>query len=138
MDSYHHIPNNFALFGCWFGRDWRWLAGLADYSRRQTSLVVSTTSQQAPRFQLCLTLSYLSLVAARAVLGSLVLVVYGFLPTLQPSDSFGRIYAVYGGFFIVLSFLFGWFVDGQRPDKGDVIGGAISLVGVLIILFWPR
>ena len=73
-----------------------------------------------------------------AILGSLILIGYGFLPTLQPTDSFGRIYAVYGGFFIVLSFLWGWLLDGQRPDKGDAIGGAISLVGVLVILFWPR
>ena len=73
-----------------------------------------------------------------AVLGSIVLVIYGFLPTLQPTNEFGRIYAVYGGFFIVLSFLAGWGLDGDRPDLGDVVGGIISLAGVLIILFWPR
>lgn len=43
-----------------------------------------------------------------ALIGSLILVIYGFVPTLQPTDSFGRVYAVYGGFFIALSFLFGW------------------------------
>jgi small multidrug resistance family-3 protein len=53
-------------------------------------------------------------------------------------NSFGRVYAVYGGFFIVLSFLFGWWLDGDRPDLGDVVGGAIALVGVLVVLFWPR
>ena len=73
-----------------------------------------------------------------ALLGSLVLIVYGFLPTLQPTDSFGRIYAVYGGFFIFMSFVMGWWLDGDRPDKGDVIGGCIALGGVLLILFWPR
>jgi small multidrug resistance family-3 protein len=73
-----------------------------------------------------------------ATIGSLVLILYGFIPTLQPTDSFGRIYAVYGGFFIVLSFLAGWWLDGDKPDLGDVIGGSISLVGVLLILFWPR
>jgi small multidrug resistance family-3 protein len=73
-----------------------------------------------------------------AVIGSLTLVLYGFIPTLQPTDSFGRVYAVYGGFFIVLSFLIGWWLDGDRPDTGDVIGGMIALVGVLVILFWPR
>jgi small multidrug resistance family-3 protein len=73
-----------------------------------------------------------------AITGSALLVCYGFLPCLQPMDSFGRIYAAYGGFFIVLSFLFGWALDGDRPDVGDVVGGTISLVGVCLILFWPR
>jgi small multidrug resistance family-3 protein len=70
--------------------------------------------------------------------GSILLVVYGFLPTAQPIDSFGRIYAVYGGFFIVMSFLAGWALDGDRPDMGDVVGGSVALVGVLVVLFWPR
>jgi small multidrug resistance family-3 protein len=73
-----------------------------------------------------------------AIVGGACLIVYGFLPTLQPTGSFGRIYAVYGGFFIVLSFLFGWVLDGDRPDMGDLVGGGISLVGVLLVLFWPR
>ena len=73
-----------------------------------------------------------------AVLGSLVLVGYGLLPTLQPTDEFGRIYAVYGGFFIVLSYAWGWMLDGMKPDIGDAVGGALALVAVLIILFWPR
>lgn len=53
-----------------------------------------------------------------AVLGSVVLVGYGFIPTLQPSDSFGRVYAVYGGFFIALSYTWGWIFDGDKPDVG--------------------
>jgi drug/metabolite transporter superfamily protein YnfA len=73
-----------------------------------------------------------------ALLGSTVLVAYGFIPCLQPTDSFGRIYAAYGGFFIVMSFLFGWALDGDRPDLGDVVGSSIALVGVCVIFFWPR
>ena len=73
-----------------------------------------------------------------AIAGSLILVLYGFIPTLQPTESFGRIYAVYGGFFIVLSFLAGWYLDNDRPDLGDIIGGSIALLGVLVVLFWPR
>jgi small multidrug resistance family-3 protein len=72
-----------------------------------------------------------------ALLGSFVLIVYGFIPCF-PTDSFGRIYAAYGGFFIVLSFLFGWALDGDRPDIGDVVGGSIAMVGVCVIMFWPR
>ena len=53
-----------------------------------------------------------------AVSGSLSLVSYGFIPTAQPPPTFGRLYAVYGGFFIVLSFLWGWVVDKDKPDKG--------------------
>ena len=53
------------------------------------------------------------------VAGSLCLVAYGFIPTAQPPPTFGRLYAVYGGFFIVLSFLWGWVFDKQKPDRGE-------------------
>lgn len=76
--------------------------------------------------------------AAFLVGGSLVLIAYGFIPTLQPSSAFGRIFAVYGGFFIVLSFAWGAFVDGLKLDAGDYVGGAIAIVGVLISWFYPR
>ena len=72
------------------------------------------------------------------VLGSLVLVAYGFIPTLQPVDSFGRTFAVYGGFFIVLSYLWGYLFDGLRLDIGDYAGATISLAGVLLAWFYPR
>ncbi len=72
-----------------------------------------------------------------AVFGALILIAYGFIPTLQPAN-FGRVYAAYGGIFIVLSILWGWGIDKVSPDKFDIIGGFISLVGVLIIMYWPR
>lgn len=72
-----------------------------------------------------------------AVFGALILIAYGFIPTLQPAN-FGRVYAAYGGIFIVLSILWGWGIDKVSPDKFDIIGGLISLVGVLIIMYWPR
>ena len=71
------------------------------------------------------------------VLGAFILVLYGIVPTLQPAN-FGRVYAAYGGIFIVLSLLWGWKVDNISPDKFDVIGGFIALAGVLIIMYWPR
>jgi drug/metabolite transporter superfamily protein YnfA len=68
-----------------------------------------------------------------------VLCAYGLIPTLQPAEaSFSRVYAVYGGVFIVLSYLWGWAIDKVRPDVGDCVGAAISLVGVMLCWFWPR
>ena len=72
-----------------------------------------------------------------AVLGGAVLVLYGIIPTLQPAN-FGRVYAAYGGIFIVLSILWGWKIDKIAPDAFDLLGGAIALLGVSIIMYWPR
>ncbi|WP_295252931.1 YnfA family protein [Veillonella sp.] len=71
------------------------------------------------------------------VAGAVVLFLYGIIPTLQEA-SFGRVYAAYGGIFIVLSILWGWQVDKVVPDMADLVGGAIALVGVLIIMYYPR
>ena len=71
------------------------------------------------------------------VAGAVVLFLYGIIPTLQEA-SFGRVYAAYGGIFIVLSILWGWQVDKVVPDMDDLVGGAIALVGVLIIMYYPR
>ncbi len=70
-------------------------------------------------------------------LGGLILFGYGVVPTLQPAH-FGRVYAAYGGFFIVLALLWGWWIDGQRPDGWDLIGAGVALVGVLILFYAPR
>ena len=71
------------------------------------------------------------------LLGAVLLVLYGVVPTFQTAH-FGRVYAVYAGFFIVLSLLWGWVLDGNRPDHLDLIGGAVSLVGVAIMMYGPR
>ena len=70
-------------------------------------------------------------------LGGLILFLYGVIPTLQPAE-FGRVYAAYGGMFVALSLLWGWLVDGQRPDRFDIAGGLVCLAGVAIIMYWPR
>jgi small multidrug resistance family-3 protein len=73
------------------------------------------------------------------LLGGFVLVLYGIVPTLQPTVfHFGRVYAAYGGVFVVLSLLWGWRVDGKTPDTFDLIGGLICLIGVAVIMYWPR
>jgi len=72
-----------------------------------------------------------------AVLGAMLLVLYGIVPTLQRAN-FGRVYAAYGGVFIVLSLLWGWQIDRITPDRFDLIGSLIALVGVLVIMYWPR
>ena len=70
--------------------------------------------------------------------GAIILFLYGLIPTFQPEASFGKVYAAYGGVFIALSILWGWLVDGLRPDTYDIIGGLICLVGVYIIMYAPR
>jgi small multidrug resistance family-3 protein len=72
-----------------------------------------------------------------ALFGAIVLIFYGIIPTFQPAH-FGRVYAAYGGIFVVLSILWGWKIDKIMPDRFDLIGGAICLVGVAVIMYWPR
>jgi small multidrug resistance family-3 protein len=71
------------------------------------------------------------------ILGGSILVLYGVVATLQ-TESFGRVYATYGGFFIVMSLLWAIKFDHFTPDKFDVIGAIIALTGVCIIYYAPR
>ena len=71
------------------------------------------------------------------ILGVAVLVLYGFVPTYQPAH-FGRVYAAYGGVFIVLSILWGAAVDHILPDRFDLVGGLICLIGAGVVMYWPR
>jgi small multidrug resistance family-3 protein len=66
-----------------------------------------------------------------------VLFLYGVLPTLQ-TPHFGRVYAAYGGVFVVVALLWGWWVDGRRPDAFDVIGAGVVIAGVSLIMWGPR
>ncbi|HZG84239.1 YnfA family protein [Paenibacillus sp.] len=72
------------------------------------------------------------------IAGGLILVAYGVIPTLQSFPAFGRVYAAYGGVFVVLAVLWGWLVDKKPPDLYDWIGAAICLVGVSVMLWAPR
>lgn len=71
------------------------------------------------------------------MLGGLLLFLYGVVPTLQTAH-FGRVYAAYGGVFVVLSLLWGWWIDGHRPDVPEIAGSALCIVGVAVIMYWPR
>ena len=72
------------------------------------------------------------------LIGGVVLVLYGVIPTLQDEARFGRVYAAYGGVFVMLSLLWGWWLDGHRPDRYDVLGAVVVSIGVGIIFFAPR
>ncbi len=71
------------------------------------------------------------------LLGGVILALYGVVATLQPAD-FGRVYAAYGGIFIAMAVLWGWRVDNVTPDRYDLLGAFFALVGMLIIMYWPR
>lgn len=71
------------------------------------------------------------------LMGGLVLAIYGIIPTFQPAH-FGRVYAAYGGIFIVSSLIWGKFVDRTEPDRYEIIGALIALIGVLIMFYVPR
>lgn len=70
--------------------------------------------------------------------GVIALGVYGFVATLQSDAHFGRILAAYGGIFVVGSLAWGVVVDKFRPDRWDIIGAVICLVGVAVIMYAPR
>lgn len=70
-------------------------------------------------------------------LGGLLLFLYGVVPVFQPAH-FGRVYAAYGGVFVVLSTFWGWGIDGRRPDPPDLLGAMLCVAGVGVIMYWPR
>lgn len=63
---------------------------------------------------------------------------YGFVATLQDESHFGRVLAAYGGIFVAGSLAWGVVVDGFRPDRWDLVGAGLCLVGVAVIMFVPR
>ncbi|OBK84677.1 hypothetical protein A5649_04010 [Mycolicibacter heraklionensis] len=70
--------------------------------------------------------------------GVIALGLYGFVATLQPDAQFGRILAAYGGVFVAGSLAWGMAFDGFRPDRADVLGALICLIGVAVIMYSPR
>jgi small multidrug resistance family-3 protein len=72
------------------------------------------------------------------ILGMGSLALFAYLLTLVEGDAAGRAYATYGGIYIVASLVWMWLVEGQRPDRWDLTGGFICLVGAAVILLTPR
>lgn len=75
---------------------------------------------------------------ALALLGGLALFLYGFVAAFQADPHFGRVLAAYGGVFVAGSLVWGVALDGFRPDRYDLVGAAICLVGVAVIMYAPR
>ncbi len=71
------------------------------------------------------------------VLGGVILFLYGIIATRQEFASFGKVYAAYGGVFIILAVFWGWGIDHRHPDLSEWVGAAICLVGVTVML-WKR
>jgi small multidrug resistance family-3 protein len=71
-------------------------------------------------------------------LGIVALGIYGVVAAFQPDANFGRVLAAYGGVFIVGSLVWGVAFDGFKPDRYDLIGALVCLVGVVVIMYSPR
>jgi small multidrug resistance family-3 protein len=69
--------------------------------------------------------------------GGVILFIYGIIPTLQPSH-FGRVYAAYGGIFIISSIMWGLVIDRKKPDRYEMIGSVVCIIGALLIFYSPR
>jgi small multidrug resistance family-3 protein len=65
------------------------------------------------------------------------LAAFAYLLTLHPTAA-GRTYAAYGGVYVSIALGWLWLVDRQRPDRWDLIGGALAVIGMAIIVFGPR
>jgi small multidrug resistance family-3 protein len=65
------------------------------------------------------------------------LAVFVWLLSLHPGAA-GRTYAAYGGVYVTVALFWLWFIDGQRPDRWDVIGVLVTIAGMAIIAFVPR
>ncbi|HYG85818.1 MAG TPA: YnfA family protein [Azospirillum sp.] len=70
--------------------------------------------------------------------GMLSLIVFAWLLTRIDAAFAGRAYAAYGGVYIAVSLAWLWAVEGSRPDRWDVVGATVCLLGAGIILLGPR
>jgi small multidrug resistance family-3 protein len=71
------------------------------------------------------------------ILAALSLGAFAWLLSLHPGAA-GRTYAAYGGVYVSVALMWLWMIDGQRPDRWDLLGVAVALIGMSIIAFTPR
>jgi small multidrug resistance family-3 protein len=70
--------------------------------------------------------------------GLISLALFGFLLALVDTTAAGRAYAAYGGIYIAASLGWLWLVEGVRPDRWDLAGAALCIIGASVILLAPR
>lgn len=70
--------------------------------------------------------------------GVISLILFAWLLTLVETEAAGRAYAAYGGVYVAASLAWLWAVEGVRPDRWDLLGSAICVVGAAVVLFGPR
>jgi small multidrug resistance family-3 protein len=70
--------------------------------------------------------------------GCLSLIAFAYLLTRVDTSNAGRAYAAYGGIYIAFAVLWLWIAEGVRPDRWDVGGAAICLLGAAVIFFGPH
>jgi small multidrug resistance family-3 protein len=71
------------------------------------------------------------------LIGGLILFSYSVVMTLQP-ENFGKVYAAYGGIFVVFSLLWGYWIDKKKPDRFEIFGSIVVLIGISIMFYFPR
>ena len=70
-------------------------------------------------------------------IGGLILFSYSVVMTLQP-ENFGKVYAAYGGIFVIFSLLWGYWIDKKKPDRFEIFGSIVVLIGISIMFYFPR
>ena len=71
------------------------------------------------------------------LIGGLILFSYSVVMTLQP-ENFGKVYAAYGGIFVVFSLLWGYWIDKKKPDRFEIFGSIVVLIGISIMFYFTR
>jgi small multidrug resistance family-3 protein len=70
--------------------------------------------------------------------GMAALLAFAWLLTRSEAAFAGRAFAACGGVYVAASLLWLWAVEGQRPDRWDLVGGTVVLAGAALILAGPR